>query len=69
MKLKIVITPPPPVFVCRRKRQDGFDGGPSQQVPGAERKAGSSAVLLAPERQTALQRKPELIAPFLAVMA
>lgn len=43
---------------CRRKCQDGPDAGPAQQIPGAERETGSSAVLLAAERQTALQRKP-----------
>lgn len=44
---------------CRRKCQDGADGGPAQQVPGSERDPRTPAVLLPPERQTAVQRKAE----------
>lgn len=46
-------------FTCRRKRQDTADGGPTHQIPGAEWEPRSPAVLLPPERQTAVQRKAE----------
>lgn len=46
-------------FTCRRKCQDRADGGPTHQIPGAEWEPRSPAVLLPPERQTAVQCKAE----------